>query len=295
MEKKHGSFSVVCSVTVNPIASAFAALLAPSDCRLCHEPLLEMASYAVCRECLNTLSSLLRPVRCAICAEPLPLESLAMMGLARTATDLCALCTAERPKFVRAVAGGGYDELRPAIHQMKFEGMPTLSIPLSALLADAILSLRPDAPAAMVVVPVPLYPGKRGYNQSTLLAKEALKRIRRVDPAWDLSLQAGLLRRVRRTESQYLLSHAQRKQNVHNAFEASDKLRGLQVLLVDDVYTSGATVAECSRALLKAGAAAVYVATLARAGRDTAAHWVPPPLPAARDAPAVTVAMPLFH
>ena len=66
-----------------------------------------------------------------------------------------------------------------------------------------------------------------------------------------LSLQADLLRRVRPTESQYLLSHAQRKQNVHNAFQASDKVRGLQVLLVDDVYTSGATVAECTRALLK--------------------------------------------
>jgi len=169
---------------------------------------------------------------------------------------------------------------------VKFDGVPGLGRPLGKLLARAILSLRDGGPDAMLVVPVPLYRGKRAYNQSMLLAKAALRCVRKVDPAWSLTLAPAALKRVRHTESQYLLSPAQRRDNVRNAFAASAKVKGRHVLLIDDVYTTGATAAECTRVLLRAGAESVRVATVARTVRDGAIRWRPPLAGVARDGPA---------
>lgn len=158
---------------------------------------------------------------------------------------------------------------------MKFEGMPSLAVPLGELLAAAVLAHRPDAPGEMTVVPVPLFRGKRAFNQSTLLAESALRAVRKADPAWRLTLRTGLLRRTRRTESQFLLSPAQRRTNLRGAFAATADLANTHILLIDDVYTTGATAAECTRVLLAAGAGSVRVATLARAAKHTAACWQP--------------------
>jgi ComF family protein len=186
---------------------------------------------------------------------------------------------------LRAVAFGLYDDLRPAIHLMKFEGVPALARPLGVLLSAAMLSLRADSPDSMTVVPVPLFRGKRKYNQSFLLAQSALKRVHAAAPEWRLRLVQGILVRARKTDSQFLLSPTQRRENVRGAFAVRGDVTGRDILLVDDVYTTGATAAECSRVLLQAGARSVRVATLARAGRDTAVHWEPPPEAAARADP----------
>jgi ComF family protein len=208
---------------------------------------------------------------------------------------LCQRCVADRPKFVKATAWGDYEDLREVVHMLKFDGVPSLARPLGRLLANAILSLRKDAPSAMAVVPVPLYRGKRQYNQSMLLAASALKLVRRAEPAWSLQLQPALLKRIAHTESQYLLSPAQRRDNVRNAFAASARVQGQHILLVDDVYTTGATAAECTRVLLKAGAASVRVATLARAVRDGATRWRPPLASVSRDGPGKLIdPLPLF-
>jgi ComF family protein len=198
---------------------------------------------------------------------------------------LCQRCVAEPPKFVKATAWGDYEDLRQVIHMLKFDGVPGLARPLGRLLASAILSLRSGAPDALVVVPVPLYRGKREYNQSMLLASSASKLVRNADPTWSLRLEPALLKRVAHTESQYLLSPAQRRENVRNAFAASPRVQDRHVLLIDDVYTTGATAAECTRVLLKAGAASVRVATLARAVRDGATRWKPSLAIIARNGP----------
>lgn len=187
----------------------------------------------------------------------------------------CPACVAERPRFARATAFGLYDDFRPAIRLLKFEGVPALAKPLAAMLASAILQLQAAAPPALAVVPVPLFRGKRPYNQSTLLAEHALRLVRHAAPGWTLSLRPGLLRRMRRTESQFLLTPTQRRENLRGAFQADVIVKGLHVLLIDDVYTTGATAHECTRALLNAGAASVRIATLARAGRDIAVRWQP--------------------
>ena len=224
---------------------------------------------------------------CRLCCEPLDFDTYGN----GTSDDgslagLCRVCVADPPKFVKAAAWGDYEHLRRVVHMVKFDGVPGLGRPLGKLLARAILSLRDGGPDAMLVVPVPLYRGKRAYNQSMLLAKAALRCVRKVDPAWSLTLAPAALKRVRHTESQYLLSPAQRRDNVRNAFAASAKVKGRHVLLIDDVYTTGATAAECTRVLLRAGAESVRVATVARTVRDGAIRWRPPLAGVARDGPA---------
>jgi ComF family protein len=114
-----------------------------------------------------------------------------------------------------------------------------------------------------VIVPVPLHPKRlrwRGFNQSVLLGRE-LGRI------FDLPLDPFLLQREVETPPQTQLSEEERRRNVRGAFvvNPSNSVENRSILLLDDVYTSGATVNECSRCLKAAGASEVYVLTLARA------------------------------
>jgi ComF family protein len=112
---------------------------------------------------------------------------------------------------------------------------------------------------------VPLHSSKlrqRGFNQAELIAKYALKGI----PPDRMQLNSKLLERVRVTQSQIGLTRHQRRENLRGAFSIA-KPHGLtsrEVLLVDDVFTTGTTVSECARVLRRAGASNVYVATVAR-------------------------------
>jgi ComF family protein len=275
-ELRHRLFSLP-----QQIANSIISLLAPGDCRLCHAALVRAVDYPVCDRCTDCFAAIPLACVCILCCEPLGFEAVAAADLSRTATELCNACKTQPPAFTRAVAFGLYDDLRPAIRLMKFEGVPALARPLGMLLAEAILSLRTDSPDAMTVVPVPLFRGKRSYNQSVLLAQSALKRVHAAAPGWRLRHAQGILVRARKTDSQFLLSPNQRRENVRGAFAVRGDVTGQDILLVDDVYTTGATAAECTRVLLRAGALSVRVATLARAGRDVAVRWQPP-----REAPA---------
>lgn len=113
-----------------------------------------------------------------------------------------------------------------------------------------------------LIVPVPLHPRRlrwRGFNQSLLLAKQVSRR-------YEVPMDPFVLYRKRETAPQTQLAEDERRRNVRGAFATGPEkpLKGKSLLLVDDVYTSGATVNECSRVLLHAGAKEVYVLTLAR-------------------------------
>lgn len=140
------------------------------------------------------------------------------------------------------------------------------------MLAQAIAQLAAEAPAELLVVPVPLHRSKRarrGFNQARSLAREALAALRATHPQWRLTLAPSTLMRLRATESQAGLTPRQRRLNVRGAFSVSDPaaIAGRHVLLVDDILTTGATARACGLACLRAGAASVWVATLARARR----------------------------
>jgi predicted amidophosphoribosyltransferase len=125
---------------------------------------------------------------------------------------------------------------------------------------------------------VPLFPAKerqRGYNQAVLLADAAIAELKRSRPEWRLQAVHGVLRRVKDTQSQFELSPTGRRRNLQGAFSVVDGagLVGREVLLVDDIYTTGATARACAKALRSAGASKVWVATVSRAQPEMVAFW----------------------
>jgi ComF family protein len=250
----------------------------------------------VCESCLEGPAAQTNPL-CDLCGDELDLESLrftASMGI-----QSCPACRLAPPEFTKAVAFAPYDkQTRELLHLIKFEGQRELiRIVLGSWLAQAIAKLREQTAAELIVVPVPLFAARereRGFNQATLLAKAALDRLRKTHPAWKLDLQPKALRRVKNTKALFALDPAERRRSLKGAFrigspEAAEAIRGREVLLVDDIMTTGATARECSRVLLRAGAAKVWVATVAKAqpdraiaGRDEAAgvaRWDAPAPP----------------
>jgi ComF family protein len=178
------------------------------------------------------------------------------------------------PPFERAVAYGIYENgMRAAIHAFKYDRMHPAAGRLGAMLGQAILKLAGEAPAELLVVPVPLHRSKlseRGFNQARALAREAIRALGKSNPEWRLTLAPKTLIRLRVTQTQAGLSPHQRRQNVRGAFQVGDTgaVRGRDILLIDDILTTGATARAASLALKRAGAKSVWVATLARAGRE---------------------------
>ncbi len=148
---------------------------------------------------------------------------------------------------------------REAVYGLKYGGMRILADPL----AEVMVSRWRQAPAPMdIVIPVPLHPARRrqrGYNQAQLLAKAFCDRT-------DLSLVERTLIRRRDTPSQVGRSRAERQRNMRGAFACTQNgLEGRSILLIDDVCTTGATLAACAEVLLRAGAKKVHAFTLTRA------------------------------
>lgn len=223
----------------------------------------------LCRACMEMLAELGRGmVVCEKCGRFCP-------GLREG--SLCRECVEEPPPYIKARAVAPYEgQLREALHQFKFFGRKELAGPFGEVMAALAAAFFPLRPAG-VVVPVPLPERRereRGFNQAALLAGVIGDILR-------LPVFKRALVRTRETPSQATLSREQRQANLCGAFAAgedSSAVAGRNVLLVDDVYTTGATASECSRALLAAGAGAVYVVTLAT-GIEIQSKG-PPPAPA---------------
>lgn len=204
---------------------------------------------------------------CVQCGDSVDLFSL------NSAHTHCRACRLAPPAFTRAVSFGHFDgRIRDAIHALKYDGLQAAARGLGEKLAVTIASLREAAPAEMLVVPVPLHRSRyrmRGFNQTRLLAEHALKSLAKSHVQWKLEISPRVLLRVRATNSQTGLTRRERRLNLRKAFavDGAMAIAGRDVLLVDDILTTGATVRAASRVLIEAGAKSVWVATLARAGR----------------------------
>ncbi len=242
------------------VGSRLLALLFPADCAICGTPLLTAKSVPLCEACLTPPEPFAAEYCCVRCRTPFlnssPIDE----------QGLCSLCRLGLTEFEWSWSYALHeDRLRQLIHLFKYEGLRPLARPLGTWLAYAYPRLEHfDA-----LVPMPLHWWKRlqrGFNQSDLLARELSRRV------GVPILHAA--RRRRRTAVQASLTHAQRRNNVRGAFDvpAPDQVRGLSLLLVDDVMTTGSTVNACAKALKQAGAARVCVLTVARAGRQSEAR-----------------------
>lgn len=248
---------------VKRAAEGLFAVLFPSDCRICGEPLLNISRLPVCLRCLGQMEPIHGKV-CSVCGERV-LSSYAITdsdGLMQ-----CPVCRRIDRPFDRAVAYGSYDGgLRELIHLLKYNRMRPAAAVLGRMLAETLIGLEASLEQPSVLVsPVPLFKRRyrdRGFNQAELVARDALKVL--AEPRWQL--RADLLRRTRDTHSQIGLTSHQRRENMRGAFAVTSaaEVTGREIVLVDDVYTTGTTASECARVLRRAGASRVWVATVAR-------------------------------
>jgi len=239
------------------LTNAIVDLLYPPHCAVCHS----LGSW-LCIRCIAQIERIHPPV-CLRCGRPVGPE----VNFAATAQEpgpRCGRCEELPPDLdlLRAFAYFG-GPLREAIHQFKYGGVAVLAGPLGQMMACAWPDLAPDGQEQVdVIVPVPLHPRRereRGYNQAALLARE-------FGPRLGCPVVEDALLRPRETLPQVNLGTRERRANVHGAFRCADsRLRGSRVLIIDDVFTTGATLEAAASALRLGGASAVLGYTLARA------------------------------
>ena len=220
-----------------------------------------MAPY-LCRSCAVGYVPFQHPM-CPRCGRP--------FGTEHAVDHTCPDCLDREMVYEASRAAGAFEEpLKTLIHQYKYQGRTELARPFGRLLWDALMRFY-DPLAFDAMIPVPLHwyrRYRRGFNQAALLLREWQRHATDAGIHWNRHkvLQHALVRR-RRTAAQTGLGKEERETNLKGAFivRCAELVEGKRLLLIDDVLTTGATVAECARALMNAGAAAVKVLTLARA------------------------------
>lgn len=231
-------------------------LFVPADCALCGVALKDFSRVPVCSSCLVPPEPLTADHFCVQCRTPFlndaPLDQ----------TGRCRLCRAGLLGFDAVYSYGEYTgALRRLIHLLKYQRVQSLARPMASWLSQAL----PRDERIDLVVPVPMHWTRlyqRGFNQAALLTAELARRT-------GFTHAPRALRRPRRSVPQARLTGAQRRRNARNAFAARrpEQIAGKSILLVDDVFTTGATLAACARELKRAGARRVVVLTLARVDR----------------------------
>ena len=230
-------------------------LIFPPVCPVCKIHLNGKGNDLLLCPACRTAIKLILPPYCPRCGLPEPSGN--------GGGYLCGSCLTEKRHFEIHRSSGLYEgALKEAIHTYKYGGVFSLVKVFGDLLQPTFQTLSRDYPVD-VMIPVPLHMRRlreRGFNQALLMVKELSKRI-------GIPYEGRALKKIKDTPVQISLKKRERRKNLTGVFQVTDTeaLNGRSVVLVDDVYTTGATVNECSRALLKAGAERVAVLTVARA------------------------------
>ena len=225
----------------------FLDLIFPPRCFICKK----YSDQIMCGDCMGRVARIKLPV-CRICGKPFD---------GYFAGDICGDCLAKHPPFIMARSASLYEGvMKDAIHKFKFGGKKALS----SLLGQYLISYLDHGDIHLadidLIVPVPLSMKRerdRGYNQSKLLAEEISRR-------YSKEIDCSSLVKIKDITPQFDLTREKRLMNVKGAFKCA-QMKAANVLLIDDIYTTGATAMESSSVLKAAGAGNVHVLTLARA------------------------------
>lgn len=225
-------------------------IIFPAKCVNCHALVSEAA--ALCSDCWRAIEFITEP-QCELCG--FPFDFNAGRGV------LCAACNQDPPAFNKAISIFKYsDESKSLILKLKYKDQLHLAQFFARLIANKLQDLY----EYRLVIPVPLHAKRmrqRLYNQSALIASQVAKIAK-------LDFLPNVLMKTRYDIPQSHLSGQQRRINVLRSFAVKDEgrqsIEGKNLILIDDVYTTGSTVNECSKALKKAGCAKILVITVAR-------------------------------
>lgn len=232
---------------------ALLGILFPERCLACGAGLRERQAISYCTTCLQDVR-LLREPCCTKCGKP--------FDKAAGENHLCGYCLKNGWYFKQARAVVRYEPpVTEAVKMFKYKGKMH-GLATFAALSQQYFQHQP-LPQPDLLVPVPLHAKRlrqRGFNQALILC-------RKIFPAWRDKIDPHVLERLFWTQPQTGLSGIERRRNVRNVFKVRtpEKIKYKKILLVDDVFTTGATVNECARVLIKSQASEVEVFTFARA------------------------------
>jgi ComF family protein len=244
--------------------TALSDLFFPPTCAFCEEAIVGSDAF-LCDGCTDSVDVVNGPL-CIQCGLPVP-------GLAIQGSDRCGRCLADPPPYIKARYAVYYqDAVRNALLRFKFAGGLHVAGALSQILTEAFR--RHFQPSDFgLIVPVPIHRARlihRGFNQVVVLAKKLSKET-------GIPLDRTCFRKIKDTPPQVGLTRAARVKNLRGSFAIRnpDRIQGQKVLLVDDVATTGSTIAEAAKTINRAGADSVDVLVLAvrmEVSRPTESH-----------------------
>lgn len=236
------------------ISSTVLDLIYPEEgiCFICDEFVDGISNNHICTSCKNRLS-FIKERKCSICGKPLDIESI---------SNKCENCKRHPHYFSRAISVLEYKGLvKDAIYRYKYGKKSYMYKAFGPLMVQALKDNNISQKNIDFIVPVPLHRRKlikRGFNQAELLGKY-------ISDSLNISLSANNLIRTKRTPVLNKLHRLERLVNLQEAFAVSSKevFKNSRILLVDDIFTTGATANHCSKVLLEAGASNITVICLA--------------------------------
>jgi ComF family protein len=232
--------------------TALSDLFFPPACAFCEAAIVESDAF-LCEACADSMDRVSEPI-CVQCGLPVP-------GLAIQGSDTCGRCLADPPSYERARYAVYYQgRVRDALLRFKFAGALHVAAALSQILTEAYRRYFQSGDFDLIV-PVPIHRSRlihRGFNQVVVLAQELSRDTR-------IPLDRTSFKKTKDTPPQVGLTRPARVKNLRGSFgiPRQDRIRGRKVLLVDDVATTGSTIAEAAKAIKRGGAARVDVLVLA--------------------------------
>jgi len=219
-------------------------------CLLCEKPIKTDDEYSLCDECRGKIEWIKKPI-CDVCGKPLD---------ENYDNESCVDCLNNSHMFTKGLSSIVYNgNIKRVVHNFKYHNKRYIGYHMAEIITDTLRQNKIDY--IDYIVPVPMHKNKkrqRGFNQSSIIAKYIARNM-------DLNFNDKNLIKIRDTSEQNKLNKKERFENLKGAFHlnSTDLFREKEILLVDDIYTTGNTVDACCEALNKANPKAIYIASFA--------------------------------